>query len=170
MDSPPPKASAIPAALSKSGTPSAEQKPENPFELKPGWSKFTMENEIPICVFPSEEERYKAKFIEQVQQMPLPANAPITIGSYAPMCMSTECYDLPLMECWITREGKTLNVHTRFIAHHKDGATCSENCKSVTAGCNTPKLEPGTYTIKHGQKSFQLHIPSTPRKMCFGDS
>jgi len=135
---------------------------------KEGWTKLKLNEQTPLCVFANELERYDAKFIEQVKKKPdLKAGKPVTFGSYGPHCINKACDDLPSLQCVVKRDGNTLNVIARYIAYHKDGATCTEDCAEVTAGCNTPELEAGKYTVQYGDQQYTLKIPSKPSEPCF---
>ncbi|MFM2415568.1 MAG: hypothetical protein RL385_291, partial [Pseudomonadota bacterium] len=48
----------------------------------------------------------------------------------------------------------------------KDDSHCTENCREVIAGCETPPLEAGSYTVKYAAKTYPLSIPSTPKTPC----
>jgi len=97
----------------------------------------------------------------------LRAGASVIFGAFPSWCVNEACDDRPSMQCWIEMQGKTIVVNTRFFGDHKDGSTCTETCRPVTAGCETPPLEAGTYTIQQGEQSWQLKIPGVLRKPCF---
>jgi hypothetical protein len=134
---------------------------------KEGWSKLKLQDTLPLCVFENALERDKAKFVDQAKKQQLKANQPVVFGAFGPYCINPECDDLPTLQCLVDREGSTLKVQARYIGYHKDGASCSDDCKEVIAGCATPSLEPGKYTIQYGDNSYTLKIPSTLRSPCF---
>jgi hypothetical protein len=134
---------------------------------KAGWSKLKLQDTLPLCVFSDVLEREKAKFLNQVTKQNLKADHSVVFGAYGPYCINPACDDLPSLQCAVDREGQTLTVQARYIGYHKDGATCTEGCAEVTAGCSTPNLEPGKYTVKYGEHTFALQIPSVMRKPCF---
>jgi len=150
--------------------PSAEAAPESAdFLAKPGWSKITIDEQVPICVFPSFAVHHEAKFLKDVKKQPLRAHDTLVIGAFGPWCVNEACDDIPSLQCFAERSGNTITVRTHYWGLRKDGSTCKTDvCRQVTAGCETPKLEAGTYTLQHGQKSYKLKIPSTPRSPCFG--
>ena len=74
---------------------------------------------------------------------------------------------MPSLQCVVKRDGNKLNVIARYIGYHKDGATCTENCAEVTAGCETPVLEAGKYTVQYGEEQYTLKIPSKLSSPCF---
>lgn len=153
--------------------PAAEApKPKGPSEdfvgyPKEGWTKLKLNDTLPLCVFQNALEREKAKFVEQVTKQELKANESVTFGAFGPYCINPECDDLPSLQCVVDREGNTLKVRARYIGYHKDGSKCSDGCREVMAGCDTPKLEPGKYTIQYGDNTYSLQIPSKLRSPCF---
>ena len=120
-----------------------------------------------MCVFANERERGAALFLEQVRKQTLRANAPVTFGVFPPSCLNTACDDVPLLQCWVEREGSTLTVHSRFASVHKDSSSCSEDCLEVDSACETPALAPGKYIVRYGDKQFELRVPSLVRTPCF---
>jgi hypothetical protein len=136
---------------------------------KPGWSKHVVDDQGPLCVFAGFADQELTKFAADAKKQTLRANASVVIGSFAGWCVSEKCDDLPSLQCSVKREGDTLLVHTHYWGYRKDGSACpNEICRPVSAGCETPPLEPGKYTIQHGEKSYPLKIPSVLRDPCFG--
>jgi hypothetical protein len=168
---------APPAALSTSAPaePAAAPAPEpkrGPSEdfigyPKEGWSKLKLQDTLPLCVFENALERDNAKFVTQAKTQKLKANQPVTFGAYGPYCINPQCDDLPTLQCVVDREGNTLKVTARYIGYHKDGSTCSDECREVMAGCDTPSLEPGKYTVQYGDQTYALKIPSTLKDPCY---
>lgn len=170
---------AQPAALSTSApaepapAPAPEApKPKGPSEdfigyPKEGWSKLKLNDTLPLCVFENAIAREKAKFVDQVTEQKLKANQPVTFGAFGPYCINPECDDLPTLQCLVDREGNTLKVRARYVGYHRDGSTCTDGCREVMAGCDTPSLEPGKYTIQYGDQTYALKIPSTLRDPCY---
>lgn len=164
------------AALSSSKPSEPEPSPEpakrGPSEdfvgyPKEGWTKLKLQDTLPLCVFENQLEREQAKFLDQVKPQKLKANQPVTFGAFGPYCINPECDDLPTLQCVVDREGDTLKVRARYIGYHKDGTSCSEDCREVIAGCDTPSLEPGKYTVQYGDNTYTLKIPSTLKEPCF---
>jgi hypothetical protein len=169
---------AQPAALSAStpGEPAPAPAPEpekkGPSEdfvgyPKEGWTKLKLNDTLPLCVFENALAREQAKFVDQVKPQKLKANQSVVFGAFGPYCINPQCDDLPTLQCMVDRKGSTLEVRARYIGYHKDGATCSDDCREVMAGCETPSLEPGKYTVQYGDKSYALKIPSTLRDACY---
>jgi hypothetical protein len=135
---------------------------------RPGWSSRRLRDALPLCVFPDQEARIKAPFIQDVHKQVLPANSKVLFGVYGPGCLNEACDALPMLQCWVEQEGNTLTVSSRFFSfHNDDGSTCHDNCLEVDASCETPVLKPGKYTVRHGDKTYKLQIPSTLKDPCF---
>jgi hypothetical protein len=155
-----------PPPAAPTAPPATTETPEYP---KEGWSKLTKRETLPFCLFSDMREREAAQLIEKVKKQTLKANQPVVFGIFGPWCLNKECDDLPLLECWVDKEGDdTLVLHTHFFSYHKDGATCSKDCLALDTMCSSPDLAPGKYTIKHGDKTYPLQIPSVLKKPCLG--
>ena len=122
---------------------------------------------MPLCVFPSYQAREASPPFPNVKKQTLKANAPVVFGVYGPWCLNVACDERLLVQCWSERDGATLTVHTRFASLHKDGSECTTDCMVLDAACETPPLEAGEYTIRHGDKTYPLKIPSVVRSPCF---
>lgn len=135
---------------------------------RPGWSSRRIRDALPLCVFANQEERNKAQFIKDVHKQVLPANSKVLFGVFGPGCLNEACDALPMLQCWVEQEGNTLTVSSRFFSfHHDDGSVCDSDCLEVDASCETPVLKPGKYTVRHGDKTYGLQIPSTLKDPCF---
>jgi hypothetical protein len=181
LEEPPPaekqalKPAEPPAAAPPAPPPAAAPKPEPdaPSEHpagypREGWSKVSEKDNLPLCVFSDLTTRAQAKTLKDVKPVKLRADSSITFGAFGPSpCIHESCDQLPTLQCYVDQEGTDLIVHTQYSGYHKDGSTCTENCREVTAGCDTPVLKAGTYTVKHGAKSYKLKLPSTPKSPCF---
>ena len=167
----PEQAPAQPAPVAAKAEDSGVQPEPNPSvasEKKAGWSRVETNDEVPLCVFGSQQKRAEADFLHQVKKQKLVADTEIVFGAFGPGCMNEACDARPTLQCWVDREGTdVLVVHTRFYAEHKDGSVCTEDCKPVIAGCATEPLKAGKYTVKYGDKAFPLRIPSVVAKPCY---
>ncbi len=163
-----PPSAATPAAPAKPldvGTAFGEVPPPFP---KPGWSSRRLRDSLPLCVFSDQEERNKAQFIKDVHKQVLRANAKVLFGVFGPNCLNEACDALPMLQCWVEQEGNTLTVSSRFFSfHNDDGSTCDKDCLEVDASCETPVLKPGKYTVRHGNNTYKLQLPSTLNDPCF---
>jgi hypothetical protein len=163
LEQPQPSAPSDPEALAAAEPEPAEQWP------RPGWHAVSVENDVPLCVFASHQARAQADFVEQAEKQKLRAGSSVVFGAFAGYCVNEACDDRPSLQCWVEREGKTLVVHSRYWGDRKDGAKCENvTCRPIIAGCETPPLEAGEYTVRHGDVRFQLRIPSELREPCFG--
>jgi hypothetical protein len=134
--------------------------------LRQGWSNRSLRDTLPICVFSSIAEREKAQLIQKVTKQTLAANSKVVFGVFGPGCLNETCDARPTLQCWVERDGAVLNVHTLFFSFHKDDSTCTSECMEVDSSCETPELPAGKYTVRHGDKSYQLQIPRVLREPC----
>jgi len=133
---------------------------------KEGWTKVKLHDTLPLCVFSDMLEREKAQFLDQAKKQTLKSDETVVFGAFGPGCVSEDCDDLPTLQCMVDREGDTLIVRANYIGYHKDGTHCTDNCRPVTAGCETPKLEQGTYSVRYGDSLYTLKIPSVMKSPC----
>ncbi|HKP55523.1 MAG TPA: hypothetical protein VJV78_02315 [Polyangiales bacterium] len=141
---------------------------EAPPYPKEGWEKLSLRETLPFCLFSEIREREAAMTIEKVKKQSLKADQPVVFGVFGPWCVNKECDDLPMLECWVDKEGEdTLVLHTHYFSwHKKDSAPCKKDCLPIDAMCSSPDLKAGRYTIKHGDKTYPLHIPSVLKDPC----
>ena len=158
---PPPPPAAAP-------TPQQDAPSEHPTGYpRAGWSKVSLQDTLPLCVFPNLTARAQAKTPADVKPSKLAAHASITFGAFGPSCIHESCDQLPTLQCYVEQDGMNLVVHTQYSGYHKDGSTCTQDCRDVSASCDTEVLKAGTYTVKHGEKQYKLQLPSTPKAPCF---
>jgi hypothetical protein len=49
------------------------------------------------------------------------------------------------------------------------GQHCTEDCRRMSAQCQTPLLPAGTYTVRHGNDELVISVPSSLTKIqCIG--
>lgn len=160
------KAATDPAASADaSAAPTPEAAADKPRE---GWTFVETKDDVPLCVFAGHFERSKAEHPQNAKKQKLAAGTEIVFGVFGPGCMNEACDARPTLQCWVDREGdSTLVVHAKFFAEHKTDGKCTENCQPVLAGCPVGPLKAGKYTVKYGERSFPLKIPSVVAKPCF---
>jgi len=142
-------------------------KPAEPATPKAGWSEISVQNTLPLCVFADEREREQIKAVAQVKKQVLRADGPIVFGVFAPGCNNPDCDELAALQCSVERSGNVLRLQTSYRGFHKDGTTCRDQCREATAGCASPVLEPGEYTLEYGGTQIPLKIPSALNMPCF---
>ncbi len=125
-------------------------------------------DEIPLCVFSDHDERGNALFLKDVHRQKLSAGAKVVFGTFAPGCVAEACDAIPTEMCWVDGEApRTLVVHSLLSLRHKQGSACSSECRPIVAGCESPPLAAGKYTVKYGTRSFELRVPSVVGSPCF---
>lgn len=156
----PPAATPPPAA--------APAAPAAPVYDGPDWESVKLVDDVPLCVFADYAERGKAPFLKDVRKQTLHANSTLIFGAFAPGCPNEACDAIPTLQCWVTAdEPNTLVVHSKLTLKHKRGTACTEDCRSVTAGCETKELKAGKYTVQYGARTFSVRLPSVTRSPCF---
>jgi hypothetical protein len=130
------------------------------------WVPFARKDDVPLCLFASDEARIKALFLKNVKKQLLRANSELYFGAFAPGCASQECVALPTLQCWVEREGETLVVHSRYSGEQHRERVCKDKCEEVTAGCPAPELPAGSYTVRYGDRTMTLKLPSVLREPC----
>jgi hypothetical protein len=158
----PPETPAAPSVAPDSAKVAVAETP-----IAPGSSKRALRDTLPICAFSSVLEREKAPHLANVKKQKLRANSAVVFGVFPPGCLNDACDARPNLQCWIDREGDTIVVNSRFSSIHKDGSSCTTECREVDSSCETEALAPGKYTVRHGDKSYKLQIPSVLRDPCF---
>jgi hypothetical protein len=138
-----------------------------PAAPKAGWSEVSVQNTLPLCVFADEREREQIKAVAQVKKQVLRADRPVVFGVFAPGCINPDCEELAALQCSVERSGNMLRLQTSYRGFHKDGTTCRDQCREATAGCASPVLEPGEYTLEYGGTQIPLKIPSALNMPCF---
>jgi hypothetical protein len=132
------------------------------------WDTVKLEDEAPLCVFADHTERGNALFLQDVREQTLGADSRVVFGTFAPGCLNEACDSAPTHQCWVENEKpSTLIVHSRLIFEHRRGTVCTKDCHPVMAGCETEVLKAGTYTVKYGERTFSLRVPSVMRDPCF---
>jgi hypothetical protein len=132
-----------------------------------GWSEVSVENTLPLCVFADEREREQIEAVAQVKKQVLRPDQPVVFGVFAPRCISPDCEELAALQCSVERSGNMLRLQTSYRGFHKDGTTCRDQCRAARAGCASPVLESGEYTLEYGGTQIPLKIPSALNMPCF---
>lgn len=135
-------------------------------DARPAWQRFLQKDLVPLCVFPSDEARIQAPFLKDVKKQSLRPGSTLVFGAFAPGCASEECITRPTLQCWAELDGEQIVVHSRYSGEQAVGRVCTDKCEPVTAGCPLPELRAGTYTVRYGDRTMALKIPSTLRSPC----
>jgi hypothetical protein len=69
--------------------------------------------------------------------------------------------------CTVTRDGTEITLHSRGHYEKDTGpGSCTSNCKTLVADCTIGPLPDGSYTVRHGEQTYQLGIPSSDVPIC----
>ncbi len=132
------------------------------------WDQVRIEDHVPLCVFPDHLARGDAVFLQDVHEQTLHADSRVVFGAFPPGCQNEACDSAPTLQCWVVREEPdTIVIHSRISFGHKRGAVCTKDCRPVVAGCETDVLKAGKYTVRYGERTFSLQVPSVMRDPCF---
>lgn len=86
------------------------------------------------------------------------------------LCRSSSCEVLLDSSCDVTVEGDTITITSlATIESPKGSATCTADCQSANADCETPPIAPGSYTVVYGELSDTIEIPAD-EELCLGDA
>jgi hypothetical protein len=156
-----------PAAPVATADPAPSKQTPQPLAPKEGWREVKQDNDLPLCVFSSASEREKYKTVAEVKRQILQADRPLVFGVFAPRCINAACEELGSLQCSVERSGNVLRLKTHYDGLHKDGASCRDGCREATAGCESPVMEPGAYTVEYGGTEIALKLPSSQSMPCF---
>lgn len=131
------------------------------------WTHFSLKNEVPLCVLADMAQYDKAPFLKDVKRtVKTRAHVPLVLAVYGPGCAGAECVRGAGMQCWAEVDGQSITVQSRYNGEQHVGVTCTKDCESVMAACDTPNLLPGTYTLQYGDTTTTIKVPGTLRPAC----
>jgi len=130
------------------------------------WTHFSRKEDVPLCLFGSDDVRLKTLFLKDVGKQTLRPRTELYFGVFAPGCASEECISRPTLQCWVEREGDVLVVFSRYSGEQRRERVCTSQCEPVIAGCPVPELAPGSYTVRYGERTMKFKLPSVLRSPC----
>lgn len=83
-------------------------------------------------------------------------------------CLSGTCDEVRSKTCTATLDGTTVSVDSK-ASIQRDTGECSEDCGLVGANCDVGELDAGSYTLEHGEETFEFTVPSDDA-VCGGES
>lgn len=89
-----------------------------------------------------------------------------------PVCLSSSCSKEPQASCQANVEGTTITLTSSasYLDYSVTMRACTEDCGQLQATCAIPALEPGEYTVVHGEESFTLQVDSEQEPtVCHGE-
>jgi hypothetical protein len=85
-----------------------------------------------------------------------------------PACLSSSC-DYPVIRfCGIREENGVIRASSRGEIGH-EGTTCTDDCGSFTADCESRPIASGTYAVTYGSNNATLTLPANGQ-ILFDDS
>lgn len=87
---------------------------------------------------------------------------------YFNACLSGTCDEVRSKECSATLEGSTVSIESEAVIQ-RDSGECSDDCGLVQTDCQVGELDARTYTLEHGDESFEFSVPSD-ESVCDGGS
>ena len=89
-----------------------------------------------------------------------------------PVCLSSSCSENPQASCEVSVDGTsiTLTSSASYLDTSTAGGACTDDCGQLQATCAIPALEPGEYTVVHGEESFTLQVDGEQEPtVCHGE-
>jgi hypothetical protein len=85
----------------------------------------------------------------------------VTVTVRAPDCLSSTCTRDIDGSCDVRVVDTAIVLESDIFWEQKNGphASCSDDCLRATAICSLGRLDPGSYTIVHGEDRFQMTVP-----------
>ncbi|RVU46902.1 hypothetical protein EA187_07140 [Lujinxingia sediminis] len=121
---------------------------------------ITFENEGTVCLHLADDPQDYSE-----RQIP-------SLSVTLPVCLSSSCSKAPQASCQASVEGTTITLTSSasYLDTSTAGGACTDDCGQLQATCAIPALEPGEYTINHGDESFTLQVDAaqTPT-VCHGE-
>ena len=78
-------------------------------------------------------------------------------------CLSSSCDEVLEASCEATVDGQRIVVTSSGTLERDVGASaCTKDCGIMSARCELPDLDAGTYTIVHGDDEETFELPGTP--------
>ncbi|TXD36116.1 hypothetical protein FRC98_13415 [Lujinxingia vulgaris] len=77
-----------------------------------------------------------------------------------PVCLSSSCSEAPQASCQASVDGTTITLTSAasYLDTSTAGGACTDDCGQLQATCAIPALEPGEYTVVHGDETFTLQV------------
>lgn len=75
-------------------------------------------------------------------------------------CISSSCEKIVSAECECDVEANTIQVTSRGVFDRNMDTDCTGDCNKMVARCESEPLEPGKYTVYHGDQSIEVTIPA----------
>jgi len=184
VPAPPPPVVSAPPTPAESSDPFAAKAEDRPVEVPapapsaaepatekkaPTWVAHDEHDEGVMCLTsrqPTEVTSAAFQARRPDPRMAVKANQAVFAIVDATRCVSSSCSRNQKHACKVELSGSELRVTSHAHYEVSEGGPCTEDCWAVNASCRTPKLKPGTYTVRHGDKSFPITVPGSLAQAC----
>lgn len=131
-----------------------------PSALSACWSGASSEDDGTICI---DGEQLQGSGAVQ-----LAGDAPLTLSVSTAACLSSACTRQRRASCSVVLSGSELFVSSHFRWEERGAYpnSCTDDCLTLRAQCETPPLPAGSYVVRHGDDAFTLQIPGRLPSSC----
>lgn len=81
-------------------------------------------------------------------------------------CLSSSCSRNVTHTCTVASRGTEHVLTTSYRYETTSDGWCTEDCRTATAVCRLPPLEPGRHTLRAGDKTLTIEVPGTLPEPC----
>ena len=76
-------------------------------------------------------------------------------------CLSSSCTDFHDTACSIDIDDKTITVTSEgsYTDTTQTSRACTDDCNVSSASCEGPELQEGSYTLHHGDDTYEFVVP-----------
>lgn len=127
---------------------------------------FRFANEGKICLWPAGAAAEEPLGSQSLLNYEIGHALRVTV--LMPTCLSSSCSKEPRATCEVKRVGPQSLEVTSEGSYREEGRTCSADCGFLVARCESPVLEAGSYTIRHGKDQLMLTVPTMTKSPCAG--
>ncbi len=120
-------------------------------------SHVSFENEGRLCLFAAEPN----PFVTQTPQDFVAGNS-VELLVVMESCVSSSCTSDIAATCEASMTGSQITVTSAGSYSEDTGlGGCTDDCRAVSATCSTGPLQPGSYTVVHGEDELVLEVPAS---------
>ncbi|HEY3500338.1 MAG TPA: hypothetical protein VGK73_36855 [Polyangiaceae bacterium] len=87
-----------------------------------------------------------------------------------PDCLSSSCDEEIQANCHVVEKNGTIVVEGFAEVESQKGGSCTADCGSLTAKCESAPIAPGTYPVAYGANMGSLTLPTEGQVLFEGQS